>query len=345
MVKFQQLIAIGGIIFGAFLINPLSSLGLDAIVKEMPGPGGDAAFKPSPSAQFQKVYLNAKILENGIVATGESTNSKVELLLNDAGTKASVRLTRNSYLKLSKQSKDVKLVLNEGKILVQNPNALNLNVYVGNFVAASEGTTFTVEMQEPSTTNDELDVDVEVLEGTVKFTDTTSQKEPEYILPGERVRFKFRIKQLAGGGPKTPEELEKLKNAGLIGQLRLKRLEKIMAQSSIQLEKSQIQEVQIKQTGELFNFNTPLQSACEQKIQENVMLQKIGQLRQKNKERREHFFRKLQQNRLINKIRNSQSNTENIQMNQTDENQVINQPPGKRPPPPPPPPPRFKPRK
>lgn len=291
-----------------FLMINTPAYALQAKITEMPDrqAGGKIAIKQSDKSEFIPAKVDDVIYENGVIVTGKGSGSQVELEVQEKTSKALVRLGSNSYLKLNTSSKQLQLLLEEGKVLVQNVDNLNLNVYVGNFVAASEGTTFSVTLSDILEVNDEedeLDVDLEVYEGKVKFSKQGDELDKaEYILPGEKASFKLRFKRLLEQRQTRVDHIQKLKQTGMFDESRLLKLSQfinVTREKNFQLMDQRINEFKLKMEGPLFQgFKKQLAPRNLERIKQNELLQQRGELAALNKERRQILIEQIKNNRI-----------------------------------------------
>lgn len=297
MIKFNNLGLTVILSVLAYVIIEIPIYALHATITDLPGALNDSkvAIKKTENSNFIKAKVNDLIRENGIIVTGKGADSKVELLIENASCKAIVRLGSQSYLKLTSSSDKVKLLLDEGKVLVQNTGSLNLNVYVGNYVASSEGTTFTVDVLEPGDTSDQINVEVEVLEGQVRFNkDGDDLQKAYYILPGEKAKFNLKFNKLANATLVKDINIEKLESIGMFDPIRIESLNKQINNfnsSSVELVNTQFQQVKIEMNGPLFEqFKDTLQKDNLEKVKQNQELQNQDQLESKNNELRQKLL-------------------------------------------------------
>lgn len=267
---------------------------------------GKIAIKQTEDSEFIKAKVDDVIQENGVIVTGKGDGSQVELEIDDALSKALVRLGSNSYLKLNTSSKQLQLLLEEGEVLVQNVDNLNLNVYVGNFVAASEGTTFSVglsDLVEVDDENDELNVNVEVYEGKVKFLKQGDEEDKaEFILPGEKANFKLRFKRFLEQRQARIANIQNLKQTGMFSEARLARLNQFInatREKNLQLRDQRINNFQLNMDKPLFqNFKKRLAQRNLERINQNKLLQLRGELQARNIERRQKLIEQIKENRI-----------------------------------------------
>ncbi|MEW5819122.1 MAG: FecR domain-containing protein [Cyanobacteriota bacterium] len=182
MHNFKKFIIIQFILTALFLSFYTQVFALEGKVTALPGldKGGKVAIKSKEDSKTVDATLNAIIYENGTIYTGGGAESKAELFVIDKNQKAIVRIGSNSYLKLNLNSDKIKLSLEEGKILVKTQNCLNLNVSVGNYVATAEGTSFTVEVIEPKSAQEE-DIEDEIEEDEL-IDDSIESNQTEEII-------------------------------------------------------------------------------------------------------------------------------------------------------------------
>lgn len=295
MLRFKNLYSIITIVVIALVVINLPVFALHATIKELSGTGSDSkvAIKKTENSNFVKAQINDLIRENGIIVTGKGEDSQVELLIEDGSSSAIVRLGSQSYLKLASSSDKVKLLLDEGIVLVGNTGSLNLNVYVGNYVASSDGTTFTVDVIDAGDSNEQVDVDVEVLEGQVRFNkDGDDAQKAYYILPGEKAKFNLKFKKVPAESITRDKNIEKLEKVGLFEANRLAKLNKQINEfnsGSAQLQNTNFQKVKIEMKGPLFaKFKAELHQGNLEKVRQNQQFQKEGQLEIKNNQRRQN---------------------------------------------------------
>lgn len=321
--------------FTLFLMVNIPVYALQAKITEMPNnqTAGNIAIKQTEKSEFVKAKVNDIIFENGVIVTGKGSGSQVELEVEEKASRALVRLGSNSYLKLNTSSNQLKLLLQEGKILVQNVDNLNLNVYVGNFVAASEGTTFSVALSDISEVNeeeDELDVDLEVYEGKVRFSKEGEEiDKAEYILPGEKVNLKLRFKKLLEQRQTKIDHIQQLKQSGMFDESRLNKLNQFInatREKNLQLKEQRISDFKLNMSGPLFQgFKKQLAARNLERIKQNELLQQSGELLNRNKERRQKIIEQIKNNRI--KRQEQWQNNQGNQKEDTQEQQAqINKP-------------------
>ena len=323
------------LVFAVFLIVNIPVYALQAKITEIPDSQkvGNIAIKQTEKSEFVKAKVNDIIFENGVIVTGKGSGSQVELEVKEKASRALVRLGSNSYLKLNTSSNQLKLLLQEGKVLVQNVDNLNLNVYVGNFVAASEGTTFSVALSDISEVNDEedeLDVDLEVYEGKVRFSKEGEEiDKAEYILPGEKVNLKLRFKKLLEQRQTRIDHIQQLKDSGMFDESRLARLCQFInatRDNNIQLKDQRIKDFKLNMDGLLFKgFKTQLAARNLERIKQNELLQQSGELSNRNKERRQKIIEHIKNNR-IKRQEQLQDNQGNQKEDTQEPQALINQP-------------------
>lgn len=183
------------VIFLAMMIvnYNLEQSSLQGIVTDLPGfnKGGQVLVRQTESSSAKEAQLMDTILKNGVVATGKNNQSKAELTIHMNKSKSVIRIGNNTYFKLTPNSQETKINLMEGKVLVQKNGNMNLNVYVGNYIAATEGTTFTVEaVKTKEKDKDKIVADIKVYEGLVMFVnEKDSVDKSKFILPGEKANL------------------------------------------------------------------------------------------------------------------------------------------------------------
>jgi hypothetical protein len=265
------------VIINFILITSIYSsvaLALNAEVTELPGlnKGGKVLVKPTEQSKPKEASLKDIIYENGIIATDKGYESRAELLLQEKDAKAILRIGSSSYLQLNKNN----IAIQDGKILVQNQGYLNLTVSVGNYIAASEGTTYTVEVNKADQDLENIEAVIEVLEGEVSFkNEDTPQTKPIKIRPGQRYVFNFRkerlakqIQKLQDLEHKTPRQKMKLKRVTRKTK-RLERMENIH-KHRLQMIQSRRENFKILMQGPLFDFQNPLLEEKVELIKKNI---------------------------------------------------------------------------
>lgn len=286
MYKITKLFYVATLVLTLLLIYNSQLFAMEAKVVELPGinAGGQVVVKPTQDAAFVNAKVNDIIKENGIIATGKTSNSLAEILVEEKASKSLIRLANNTLLKLTPSSSQLKLLLANGKILIQNQNSHNLSIGVGNYIATTEGTTLLMEVEENPDDPDEVNTNIEVLEGSVKFQNIDDPKEqPVVVFPGEKRLFKLRFNKL-----NQMEKRRRLKDLDFSNPEIANELPELFSQRAVArytLREQKKLNVKLSMYGPLYNFKRPLFEENKRRIQQNILYQNQGKL--------EHFNRNL----------------------------------------------------